>query len=151
MRKLLAAVVLACCVTPPAHSQLPYPRSVFKNHDPDGRLRYTEINKLGTVTVRRAVFSIYYLNFTNPISRHGQQRISIIKNGRDFMGSYHCSLWLGSGQSPRGEPTIKIGKDRITVKVPNFPPDEFVIRFSEHGPTRNRFFCGEGSGWAASI
>ncbi len=89
------------------------------------------------------MYAIYYLNFTNPVSRHGQQRIAIIKNGSGFMGSYQCSL----GRGPH-DARLSLGADRLTVKIDGLT---FVVRFSEQGPTRNPYFCGEGSGWEDSI
>jgi hypothetical protein len=113
--------------------------------------------KLGVIRVRSAAYTIYYLEFSNPISLHGQSRISIIKNDRQFMGSYECDdLWLGRFRRRPDDATYKIGKDRLTVTVPIFgsprhEPLKFVIRFTEHGPTRNKYFCGEGSGWHNTI
>ena len=117
------------------------PRSVLARHDPDGRLANTNIRKLGVVRVGSAVYSIYYLNFTNPISRHGQQRIAIIKNGEHFAGAYQCTLGRNEGK-------LVFRKDRIIVDSGGI---RSVIRFDERGPTRNKYFCAEGSGWENSI
>jgi hypothetical protein len=119
------------------------PRTVLAKHDPQGRLPNTSIRNLGTVRVKTAVYSIYYLDFSNPVSLHGQQRIAIIKNGTEFMGAYVCPL--GDGDH---EGKLLIGKDRLTVRIFRMT---FVIRFDEKGPTRNKYFCGEGSGWQNSI
>ncbi len=43
----------------------------------------------------------------------------------------------------RGEGKLVVGKDRLTVMRDGM---NFVIRFNARGPTRNRYFCGEGSG-----
>jgi hypothetical protein len=81
------------------------------------------------------------------------QQIAIIKNGREFAGAYQCTL------SPNPfDGTLTIGKDRLTVKVNDDPlrpplPASYtsVIRFDAKSPTRNKNFCGEGSGWEGSI
>lgn len=119
------------------------PRSVFAAHDPEGRLPNTAIRKLGTVRVKAATYVIYYLEFVNPLSRHGQQRIAIVKNGTSFAGAYQCTL------GPRDARLI-VGEDRLTVWVQDIR-ESFVVKFDERGPTRNAFFCGEGSGWEDSI
>lgn len=119
------------------------PKSVFAAHDPEHRLPNTAIRMLGTVRVNASRYAIYYLEFVNPVSRHGQQRIAIVKNGAIFAGAYQCTL------GPRNA-RLTIGEDRLTVWVHDMP-DPFVIEFDERGPTRNAFFCGEGSGWEDSI
>lgn len=131
------------------------PREVFAQHDDVGRLAHTKITKLGIIRAEGARYSIYYLEFVNPASHHGMQQIAIIKNGREFAGSYQCTL----GLDQYGGATLKIGKDRLTVRVygdpakPPLPADQFtfVIRFDAKGPTRNQYFCGEGSGWQNGI
>jgi len=119
------------------------PRAVFARHDPGGRLPNTDIRELGMIRIHGTIYSIFYLNFVNPVSRHGQQRIAIIKNGTEFAGAYECVLGPG-----KNEGKLFIGKDRLTVKIADLT---FVIGFDEEGPTRNKYFCGEGSGWEDSI
>jgi hypothetical protein len=119
------------------------PRAVFAQHDPQGRLPNTTIRKLGVVRVKATTYTIYYLDFSNPVSLHGMQQIAIIKNGSQFAGAYQCSL--GSGPD---EGKLVIGKDRLTVRIFGMT---FVIGFDEKGPTRNKYFCGEGWGWENSI
>jgi hypothetical protein len=119
------------------------PRSVFATHDPYGRLPNTAIRKLGAVRVKESTYVIYYLEFVNPASHHGQQRIAIIKNGKIFAGAYQCTL------GPYDAKLI-VGKDRLTVWVRNVR-EPFVVKFDQRGPTRNAFFCGEGSGSEDSI
>jgi hypothetical protein len=43
---------------------------------------------------------------------------------------------------------LTIGKDRLTVRRDGM---SFVIRFSDDGPSRNKYFCGEGFGWSDNI
>ena len=117
------------------------PRILFATHDPERRLPHTGIRKLGTVRVRSASYAIYFLSFVNPVTRHGQQRLAIIRNGTEFAGAYQCMLGRGFGK-------LVIGKDRLTVISDGFPS---VIRFDARGPTHNRYFCGEGSGWEDAI
>ncbi len=136
----LAAFLLGM---PLAASTAVDPRSVFAAHDPQGRLPTTAIRKLGTVTVNAATYDIYYLEFVNPVSRHGQQRIAFIKNGTSFAGAYQCTLGPGDAH-------LIVGADRLTVWVQDMP-EPFVVKFDELGPTRNAYFCGEGSGWENSI
>ena len=140
-RELLALFLWVIAVPAPAGAA--NPRTVFAQHDPEGRLRNTEIKELGTIHVRGATYSIYYLEFSNPVSLHGQQRIAIIRNGAQFAGAYECTLGIG-----RDEGKLVVGKDRLTVKIHGMT---FTIRFDAMGPTRNRYFCGEGSGWQNSI
>jgi hypothetical protein len=124
-------------------------RAALAAHDPYGRLPNTRIELRGTIRARRLEFSIYYLDFSNPLSLHGQQRIAIIKNDREFMGSYQCTL----GKS-KWDASMVIQKDRILVfhnSTPTNRQTPFVIRFTAHGPSHNRYFCGEGSGWENSI
>jgi hypothetical protein len=117
------------------------PRAVLAAHDPEQRLPHTVIRKLGAVRVRSATYSIYYLSFVNPASHHGQQRIAIIRNRTEFAGAYQCTLGGREGR-------LAIGKDRLTVRRDG---TTFVIRFDENGPSRNKYFCGEGSGWSDTI
>ena len=117
------------------------PGNVFSAHDPEGRLPNTQIRELGAVHVKGATYSIYYLTFVNPISRHGQHRIAIIRNGSEFAGAYQC--WLEQGGA-----RLVIGEDRLTVYADGLT---FVIRFDERGPAKEPSFCGEGSGWENSI
>lgn len=119
------------------------PRSVLAAHDPEGRLPNTSIRKLGAVKVKTSTFVIYYLEFVNPVSHYGQQRIAIIKNGKSFSGSYQCTL-------RSSDTKLIVGKDQLTAWVRGVRKP-FVIKFDKRGPTRNTFFCGEGSGWENSI
>lgn len=138
-RSKLLIVALALIASPSLAA--PNPRAVFAAHDPEGRLPNTQIRKLGSLHVHQSTYSIYYLNFVNPVSLHGQQRVAIIKNGSQFVGAYQCTL------GPQ-DAKLKIGKDRLTVIAEGHAS---VIRFDARGPSRNRFFCGEGSGWENSI
>ena len=128
---------------PAAASTANNPRHVLSAHDPQGRLPDTAIRKLGTVRVNVATYAIFYLEFVNPVSRHGQQRIAIVKNGTSFAGAYQCTLGPRSAR-------LEVGVDRLTVWVHDIP-EPFVIEFDERGPSRHAFFCGEGSGWEDSI
>jgi hypothetical protein len=143
MRWLVLMIVILSILAQPALAREENPRTVFAKHDPQGRLPNTNIQKLGTVRVKSTIYSIYYLDFSNPVSPHGQQRIAIIKNGTEFSGAYECPL--GDG---RDEGQLVIGKDRLTVGIYGMT---FVIRFDEKGPTRIKYFCGEGSGWEDGI
>jgi len=128
---------------PAAATSVDDARSVFAAHDADGRLPNTVIRKLGTVRVKTSTYSVFYLKYVNPVSRHGQQRIAIIKNGISFAGAYQCTIGPNDAR-------LIVGKDRLTVWVKGVQ-EAFVIKFDERGPTRNAFFCGEGSGWEDSI
>jgi hypothetical protein len=143
IRMMVQLAFLAAAIALPASSRASDPRAVFARHDPEGRLPNTTIRKLGVVRVRAASYSIYYLDFSNPVSLHGLQQIAIIKNGSQFAGSYVCPLGTGPDEGK-----LTIGKDRLMVKICGMT---FVIRFDEKGPTRNKYFCGEGSGWDNSI
>ena len=117
------------------------PRAVLAKHDPEKRLPNTSIERLGTIRVSNAGYAIYYLNFANPVSHHGQQRIAVIKNGIKFMGSHQCTLGREQGK-------VVIKPDRVTVTL--FGRTS-AIRFSGSGPSADKFFCGESSGWERSI
>lgn len=117
------------------------PRAVFAAHDPEGRLPNTRIRKLGKLHVNRSTYSVYYLDFVNPVSLHGQQRIAIIRNGIEFSGAYQCALGPHDAK-------LTIGKNRLTVRADG---RAFVISFSDRGPSHNLHFCGESSGWQNSI
>jgi hypothetical protein len=130
-------------VAVPSFGHVVNPRTVFARHDPEHRLLNTKISKLGVIRVGTATYDIYYLDFSNPVSLHGIQQIAIIRNRTQFAGAYICSL----GDSDIEGRAI-IGKDRLTVRIANMT---FVIRFTARGPTHNKYFCGEGSGWDDSI
>jgi hypothetical protein len=124
-------------------------RAILSQHDPEGRLPHTIVEQRGTIRVGRAKFTILYLNFTNPISHHGQQRIAIIRNNREFAGAYQCTL-----STRRGDATMVIRNQKVLVYLNDLPrvgEAPFVITFTERGPSRNTYFCGEGSGWENSI
>lgn len=128
-------------MTLPGAATATSPKAVFAAHDPDGRLPNTDIQELGAIHLQEVTYSIYYLTFVNPNSHHGQHRIAIIRNGKQFGGAYQC--WLGEGGA-----RLEIGGDRLTVYNGDLT---FVIQFDEHGPSRNKYFCGEGSGWEDGI
>lgn len=140
---LCSFALLLAATTALASPRAPDPKAVFARHDPEGRLPNTDIRKLGVVRVKGATYDIYYLDFSNPVSQHGMQQIAIIKNGVGFAGAYRCSL--GPDED---EAKLFIGKDRLIVKISGL---RFVIRFNRKGPTHNRYFCGEGSGWENGI
>ena len=141
VRWIIAFLLGVAALTHPAVGA--NPRSVLARHDPQHRLPHTEIRKLGVVRVGTVRYSIYYLDFANPVSLHGMQQIAIIRNAREFAGAYECTLGRG-----RDEGKLSIGKDRLTVRIAGMA---FVIRFDEKGPTHNKYFCGEGAGWGDSI
>ena len=142
-RWLVLLFAVALSGAPVAAASVDDARSVFAAHDPDGRLPNTVIRKLGSVRVKTSTYSVFYLEFVNPVSRHGQQRIAIIKNVTTFAGAYQCTLGPSDAR-------LIVGKDRLTVWVKGMQ-EPFVVKFDERGPTRNQFFCGEGSGWEDSI
>ena len=150
MRITWPIVALAFCLGGAANSnRADLARTVFASHDPNGRLPNTKIEWRGTVRVEGSQFAIYYLEFINPVSRHGQQRIAVIRNAKEFMGAYQCTL--GNSQ---WDATMVVKKDRILVTLnylPTNPQGSFVIRFTQRGPSHNRYFCGEGSGWENGI
>jgi hypothetical protein len=65
-------------------------RALLAKHDRYSRFKWTRISKLGDVHVGTHVYAIYNLSFTNyaTASLHGMQQVSIIKDGRTFVGSY---------------------------------------------------------------
>ncbi len=140
----LGWVLLLACLAAAATAATPTERNalaVLARHDPYGRLPHTKVELLGKVRTRTASYAVYYLEFVNPLSHHGQQRIAIIANGSRFSGAYQCTL------GPSGA-AIRFARDRFTVS------DRFsswVVRFNGQGPTRYRYFCGEGSGWENAI
>ncbi|WP_162789501.1 hypothetical protein [Altererythrobacter sp. ZODW24] len=61
--------------------------AVFSQNDCCGRLDNTKIVKVGDAKVGKRIYSVFDLDFINPKSRHGMQRIAIIE-GDQFRGSY---------------------------------------------------------------
>lgn len=116
------------------------PRAVFAMHDPQQRMPNTDISRVGQVHVGNVVFTVYYLNFKNPVSRHGQQRIAVIKNGKMFAGSTECGLMK------RGD--IVVERRRVTVTSEGFTS---VIRFTRKGPIADQYFCGEEMVWEKNV
>jgi hypothetical protein len=143
----ILSMAILTSVSPPASAATggrpASPGAVFAKHDPQGRLPNTTIRRLGTIRIRNSVYRIYYLDFANPVSLHGQQRIAVIKNGSTFMGSYQCTL----GREP-GDGRVTLGSDRLTVTRDGVAS---TVRFNEQGPTRTDYFCGEWSGWDDGI
>ena len=135
------ALAFVSATTTPATPTGRNVRAILARHDPDGRLPHTSVKLLGKVRTRTASYAVYYLEFVNPLSHRGQQRIAIIANGSRFGGAYQCTLGTGGA-------SIRFARDRFTVS------DHFsswVVRFNGRGPTRYRYFCGEGSGWENAI
>jgi hypothetical protein len=147
--KHLAFSAILLAITAQASAGEPSIRSIFAKHDPNGRLPNTTIEPRGELRVEGSRFQVYYLEFINPVSLHGQQRIAIVRNGREFTGAYQCTL----GSSP-DDASMVIRRDKILVYL-NYRPRNrqtpFVITFTRHGPSRNRYFCGNGSGWEDGI
>ena len=136
---LAVAFVATATVANPTHA--PSPRAVLAKHDPERRIPHTIIDQLGTIRHGNAKYAIYYLNFTSPVSHHGQQRIAVIKNGTTFVGSHQCTLGREQGK-------IVVSADRVTVTL--FGKTS-AIRFGGRGPIVDKFFCGESSGWVQSV
>lgn len=147
--KRLVIVALLLTASAPGIGKQPSIRAVLAKHDPDGRIANTKIEWRGELRVGRSKYTIYYLTFVNPISRHGQQRIAIVRNGREFMGSYQCTLGASNDDATmviRLRETVVYLNDR-----PRAAQTPFLITFTERGPSRNPYFCGNGSGWENSI
>ena len=130
MRRLaIALFLLAGTMLAPStiarSSEIGNVRAVFARHDPDGRLPNTRIKFAGSIRIGRDHFRVYDLNFTNPISRHGMQRVAIILNGRRFLGSYQTD-----GQ------TISVRGRRIFSSPDSFCRAE--TSFSLKGPRLSR-------------
>ena len=100
----------------------------------------TSIARVGRIHVGKIVFAIYYLNFVNPVSRHGQQRVAVIRNGKVFAGSTQCGLMK------RGDIVIK-GR-RVMVASYGLTS---VIRFTGNGPIADKYFCGEEMNWEQNV
>lgn len=140
-RPFFFVVLFVSAIGFPTSPSATNPRTVLAQHDPQRRIANTDVRQLGIIRVKNATYSIYYLDFSNPVSLHGMQQIAIIKNGTEFAGAYLCSVGPDDGK-------LIIGKDRLTVRIAGMT---FVIRFDQNGPTRNCTFCGEGSGWHNEI
>jgi hypothetical protein len=91
---LVAVSLVFASASAAAPSHLPkieqFARETFAKHDRHGRFKYTRISKLGDVHVGRHVYAIYNLFHVNEVtgSGHGMQQVSIIRDGRVFVGSY---------------------------------------------------------------
>jgi hypothetical protein len=92
--KLLALATFASlafgCATSEEPTAATTARQIFSSHDPHGRFPNTKITKVGTIDAEKQSYEIYELNFVNPVSRHGQQRVAIIQNSK-FVGSYQTN------------------------------------------------------------
>jgi hypothetical protein len=140
-RQVIAGLLLATASVPIEAAYPVGPRALFAKYDPEGRLRNTTIERLGTIRIGNSTFAIYYLNFTNPRSRHGQQRITIVKNGNRFIGSYQCTL-------AREEGKISVGRDRLTIHQDG---SKWTIPFNTSGPTKTKHVCSDDSQLERSI
>jgi CxxC motif-containing protein (DUF1111 family) len=116
------------------------PREVFALHDPQHRMPNTSISRVGQVHVGDVVFAVYFLNFVNPVSRHGQQRVAVIKNGKMLAGSVQCTLMK------RGD--IVVERRQVTVTSEGLTS---VIRFTLKGPRPDKYFCGEATVWEKNV
>jgi hypothetical protein len=138
----LALVILATAsIANPSVAHALSPRAVLAKHDPQKRLPNTNIERLGTIRVGNVEYAIYYLSFTNPVSRHGQERIAVIKNRTTFVGSHQCTLGREEGK-------VVVKHDRVAVTLNGRTS---AIRFGGSGPSPDKFFCGESTGWEHSI
>jgi hypothetical protein len=65
-------------------------RAIFAKHDHYGRFKWTRLTKLGDVPSGGHIYAIYNLYHVNEGtgSGHGMQQVSIIRDGRIFVGSY---------------------------------------------------------------
>lgn len=111
-------------------------KAIFAKHDPERRIDHTSIKRLGIIRTRKSAFAVYLLNFTNPISHHGLQRIAVIRDGSTFIGSQQCAM-VSIGQ-------IKVERDRVAVTMDGMTS---LIRFRAGRPVPDRYFCGEESRW----
>ena len=136
---LALAASLVTATPSPATSVIDV-RTIFARHDPDDRIDHTAIKRLGYIRVANSTFAIYLLNFSNPVSKHGQQRIAVIKGGLTFLGSQQCTLLDAQH--------VKIDRDRVTVTMDGL---KSVIRFRDGLAMPDRFFCGEEGGWGKGI
>lgn len=142
-RDWVAPLVLAASlvtVTPSLAATATDVRTILARHDPEHRIDHTSIQRLGSIRVAKSTFAIYLLNFTNPVSKHGQRRIAIIKGGLTFLGSQQCTLLDAKH--------VKIDRDRVRVTMDGL---KSVIRFRDRRAMPDRFFCGEEGGWEQII
>ena len=142
-RDWVAPLVLAASlvtVTPSLAATVTDVRIILAKHDPEHRINHTAVQRLGSIRVANQSFAIYLLNFTNPVSKHGQQQIAVIKGGLTFLGSQQCTLLDAKH--------VKIERDRVTVTMDGL---KSVIRFRDGRAMPDRFFCGEEGGWEQGI
>ena len=93
MKQLAGAFLLIAGImpAPPTIARTPQisgAKAIFALHDPNERLPNTKIRFAGSIRIGQNYFRIYDLSFTNPVSRHGMQRVAIVMNGQRFLGSY---------------------------------------------------------------
>jgi hypothetical protein len=109
-------------------------RLIFSSHDPHGRFPNTTITKVGTIDAEKRRYDIYELNFVNPVSRHGQQRVAIIQNSK-FIGSYQTNgakiqivkgglSFYDQWEYPAGK--INESKDFLPVTDEKFPRETLI-------------------------
>jgi hypothetical protein len=113
-------------------------RTIFAKHDHYGRFKWARITKLGEVPSGGHIYAIYNLYHLNEDtgSGHGMQQVSIIRDGRIFVGSY----------LDIAEPMAAI-KGRIVIQKrdqymkPRDPSYSFMI--GRNGPPRKVLLGGQ--------
>jgi hypothetical protein len=139
---VIGAIALALNIAVPALSETPdwvsEARAIFAKHDRYGRLRWTRIGRLGDVRVGTSVYTIYNLYHVNEVtgSGHGMQQVSIIRNGRTFVGSY----------LDVSEPMTEIRGRTVFQKPGSWmkPTDRpFSFEIGRNGPPRKALLGGD--------
>jgi hypothetical protein len=137
---VVAAISLSCVATAGpnrAPKVEPTAQAILAKHDQYGRFKSTRISKLGDLRAGSHVYSIYNLYHVNEFtgSGHGMQQVSIIKDGRTFVGSY-LDVFM---------PMIEIkGRTVFQKRDSDMRPDSqrFSFTIGENGPPRKVLLGG---------
>jgi hypothetical protein len=139
----IPAVALLLSFAAPAGSEPPEwfdrARAIFAKHDPQGRLKWTSIGRLGDVRLGKITYTIYNLSFVNyrTASRHGMQQVSIIMDDRIFVGSY----------IDVAEPAVAIRGQIVSMKqqiVGGKASPQTYFRIGVNGPPRKNVLLAGG-------
>lgn len=81
-------------------------RTILTGYDDNDRLTHSRITKVGDVQVGNRHYSVFDLDFTNPVSNHGMQQVAIFEGG----------VFRGSFQTDGAAISIAADKIRFTCK-----------------------------------
>jgi hypothetical protein len=116
----------------------PTAQVILAKHDHFGRFKYSQNSTLGDVRAGPHVYSVYNLYHVNDVtgSEHGMHQVSIIRDGRIFVGSY----------LDVSEPMIEIrGRTVFQKRDSRMKPNaaQFSFTIGKEGPPRKVLLGGD--------